>query len=255
MSSWRWALARSIGTSHERSRTPCQDYGGARLVPGIDGDVMVAVISDGAGSAQHSRFGSKIVCLTMLRQIADYLRRRPLADLEQEDAMDWVDEVRERINATAMRFSARPRDFAATLVSVLAGPDTTVVLHVGDGAAVVRRDGADGWEVPSWPFQGEYASMTTFVTDDPQARLVFDKSDRPLSEFAVFSDGIERLVLDSQERSAHQPFFDRITNPLKASRADGRDMALSKALEQYLASPNVCERTDDDKTLFLGVRL
>ena len=96
--------------------------------------------------------------------------------------------------------------------------------------------------------------MTTFITDDPQARLIFDKSHEPLTQFAVFSDGIERLVLDSQTRSAHQPFFDRMTNPLKASRAEGRDMALSRALERYLASPNVCERTDDDKTLFLGVR-
>ncbi|WP_376745797.1 protein phosphatase 2C domain-containing protein [Sinorhizobium psoraleae] len=40
-----------------------------------------------------------------------------------------------------------PRDFAATLAAVLTGPENSIVVHVGDGAAVLKRSGSDAWEV------------------------------------------------------------------------------------------------------------
>jgi hypothetical protein len=166
-----------------------------------------------------------------------------------------MDAIREAINTKAKTMDARPRDFAATLVAVLVAPESAVAVHVGDGAIALKRSGIDEWEVPSWPFQGEYASTTSFVTDDPQPRLVVSFVEGTVEEFAVFSDGIERLVLDHVSKTPHHPFFNRMLAPLKASRVLSRDPDLSAALESYLESAAVCERTDDDKSLILGLRI
>lgn len=252
--SWRWAGARSIGTSHVKTGTACQDFACAKLFIRPEGQVIAAVVSDGAGSASHAETGSKLVCLSFLRACREFLIAKPLEKLAEDDVWDWLDEVRETINAKASSLELRPRDFASTLVAVLAGPEASIVVHVGDGAAVWRKPGAEGWEVPSWPYHGEYASTTVFVTDDPQPKLSYFRMDEPIQEFALFSDGIERLVLEQATKSAHAPFFNRMLVPLRTSDAVGPDKNLSAALKDYLGSAGVCERTDDDKSLILGVR-
>ncbi|NTI78582.1 protein phosphatase 2C domain-containing protein [Agrobacterium rhizogenes] len=251
---WRWAGARSIGTSHLKNGTVCQDFACAKEFWTTEGRTMAAVISDGAGSALHAEIGSRLVCVSFLRACLQYFRQQSLSALKEEIIWDWVDGIREAINAKAQATGLRPRDFAATLVAVLAAPENTVVVHIGDGAAVIKRAHSDTWEVPSWPYQGEYASTTTFVTDDPQPRLVISFIDSAVDEFAVFSDGIERLVLDQVAQIPHAPFFNRMVSPLKATDIAGPNRNLSLALRSYLDSPNVCERTDDDKSLILGVR-
>ncbi|MGR9128893.1 PP2C family serine/threonine-protein phosphatase [Rhizobium leguminosarum] len=251
---WRWAGARAIGTSHLKTDTPCQDYACAKLFPTRDGPVMAAVVSDGAGSASLAEFGSRTVCVSFLKACRDFLTRSALDDLDEEVVWDWVDAIREVINQKARTAEARPRDFAATLVALLVAEERSVVIHVGDGAAVIRREGSEEWEVPSWPYQGEYASTTSFVTDDPHPRLEVVWIEGPVAEFAVFSDGIERMVLDHVSKTAHGPFFNRMLAPLKSSAAETVDKALSFALRDYLDSANVCERTDDDKSLILGLR-
>ncbi|MGF9566645.1 PP2C family serine/threonine-protein phosphatase [Neorhizobium sp. BT27B] len=253
--SWRWAGARSIGTSHIKTGTPCQDYACAKEFYTHEGPVMVAVVSDGAGSALHAEIGSRTVCLAFLKACRSFLARSSLSSLIEDDVWDWIDGVREAINIRAKAANARPRDFAATLVAVLAAPNLSVVVHIGDGAVVLKQAGTEEWLVPSWPFQGEYASTTSFVTDDPQPRLVVTVVEGIVDEFAVFSDGIERLVLDHVSKSAHQPFFTRMLAPLKASRGRSFERDLSRALQKYLETPAVCERTDDDKSLILGLRL
>lgn len=215
---------------------------------------MAAVVSDGAGSASLAEFGSRTVCVSFLKACRDFLTRSALDELDEEIVWDWVDAIREAINQKARTAEARPRDFAATLVALLVAEERSVVIHVGDGAAVIRREGSEEWEVPSWPYQGEYASTTSFVTDDPQPRLEIVSIEGRVAEFAVFSDGIERMVLDHVSKTAHGPFFDRMLAPLKSSAAETVDKALSLALRDYLHSANVCERTDDDKSLILGLR-
>jgi hypothetical protein len=43
--------------------------------------------------------------------------------------------------------------------------------------------------------------------------------------------------------------------PVRKTKAIGLDQELSEGLRRYLASPAICERTDDDKTLVLATRL
>src|SRR5262249_22636469 len=102
--------------------------------------------------------------------------------------------------------------------------------------------------------QGEYAATTFFVTDDPQPSIQFCFVDNPIQEIAVFSDGLERLVLDFSSHSAHAPFFEKMFAPLSTA-STGRNRDLSRALKKFLDGPSVCDRTDDDKTLILARRM
>jgi len=253
---WRWAGARTIGTSHTKSGLPCQDFATCFEIKGARGNILTAVVADGAGSASHAEAGARLVCGGFSRAAAEYFKAGgAIEDLDEEITLDWVDRVRERINVFARRMDVQPRDCAATLVGVLAGPRSAVIIHIGDGAAVVREEGSSDWVVPSWPFHGEYASTTRFVTDDPAVEPALIRLPVRIDRLALFSDGLERLVLDHTNQTAHVPFFERMTAPVHSSSVRGHDRELSAHLRTYLDSKAVCDRTDDDKSLILGVRL
>jgi len=252
---WRWAGASSIGTAHAKTGLECQDRASCLTVETDWGSVIVAVVSDGAGSAKEASRGAWIICSGLQRNARSYLRSGGrLSALSEDIVADWVDLMRERIGVSATARNLTPRDYAATLIALLIGDDHAVAVHVGDGAAVIRNSETCEWLVPSWPYHGQYASTTRFVTDDPQAQVVVTHLDAVLDRFAIFSDGIEYLVLDFQTKSAPAAYFKRLTDPLVNEEGVGRRRMLSKQLRHYLASDVVCDETDDDKTLILGLR-
>ena len=128
-------------------------------------------------------------------------------------------------------------------------PGEAVTLHIGDSAVVGRK--GPKWDVLCWPENGEYASSTYFVTDDPEPRLNITRHPREHDAFALFSDGVGDLALSHLEQAAYARFFDPMFRPVDAATGEGRLVELSAKLAAYLASPTVCERTDDDKTLIL----
>jgi hypothetical protein len=166
-----------------------------------------------------------------------------------DELVDWIDELRDRISAIATRRESVPRQFAATLAAIVVAPDETVTLHIGD-SAVVARKGTE-WDVLCWPENGEYASSTYFITDEPEPRLNIGRPAREHDAFAIFSDGVGDLALSHLEKTAHLRFFDPMFRPIDAASGEGRLVKLSAKLATYLAGHSVCERTDDDKTLIL----
>jgi hypothetical protein len=130
----------------------------------------------------------------------------------------------------------------------------TVIVHIGDGTAVIWDDPEAEWFAISWPEQGEYASTTYFVTDEPEARIAINRREGPISGIALMTDGLEQLALNMAKREAHQAFFRQMVKPIQLSQACGRDPILSKELFDYLNSDRINERTDDDKTLVVAVR-
>jgi Protein phosphatase 2C len=252
---WRWAGACAIGTAHIKSGFECQDRAACRTVDTSSGPVIVAVVSDGAGSSQKAAMGATIVCTEVHRRIAAYLRSGGrLPSIDTECVADWIDSIRDKIGLAANAAALSPRDYAATLIALLADNDRAVVVHVGDGAATVRNRETQEWSVPTWPFHGEYVSTTRFVIDDPQAKFEIAHIDSSIDRFAVFSDGIENLVLDQRKKSAPAPFFERLLQPVATWEGHGRSRKLSKQLRNYLDSETVCAGTDDDKSLILGAR-
>jgi hypothetical protein len=166
----------------------------------------------------------------------------------------WVDFSRDRIFAVAERRGVLPREFASTLVLAISDSRATVIAHIGDGCVALKDETLNKWCTPSWPDHGEYASTTSFVTDDPAAKLRLSRHDGPICALVSFTDGLERLALDFASKQPFEKFFEGICRPLFGSSNLGRNRSLSQELKQYLNSSQINERTDDDKTLVLAVK-
>jgi hypothetical protein len=252
---WSWVGACSTGSSHFKSGTSCQDYAACVEFNSAENHALLALVSDGAGSAEHAALGSHIVVQSFARCVVDHVRGgQLLASISEGLVRDWLDLVRDRLFRAAEQRGTTPRQLAATLVSAIVCPDRVTICHVGDGACVLRRVGSQYWEVPSWPLHGEYASSTFFVTDDPEPNLQFCQTEGEFAEIAIFSDGLERLALDFQNKKAFDRFFDPMFAPL-ANLEAGRNRFLSKSLRKFLDSQQVIERTDDDKSLVMARRI
>lgn len=248
MTGWTWAAARRCGTSHVKAGTPCEDA--HRVVATCEGAALIAVVSDGAGSAQYGGAGAFITARTLAAAASAHMATGAALPVE-EQLWSWLDDTRDQIGTAAAMRRAQPRDFAATLVMAVASDAGTLLALVGDGAAAVRNE--TKWSVPSWPEHGEYASTTYFVTDEPAARLRLVKLDRRPDALVLMSDGLERLALDFGSQVPHLPFFDAIVGPVERSEAIGQDARLSRSLAAYIDSAAVNARTDDDKSLVIAV--
>jgi hypothetical protein len=243
---WSIIAARRTGESHARRSERGQDAFALRQVNGV----LVAAIADGAGSAPRGGAGAALAVRSVAQSATRWLAGKPLNALTEADVETWVDSARERLAQAASRNGHVIRDCATTLILCLSDGGQTLVAHIGDGAAVAR-DEASTWQALSWPAGGEHAGSTYFLTEEPPA-LRLTRHATPVTALALFTDGLERLVLDFAEETAHGPFFDRIAKPLDSLTAPGRDAALSRALGAWLGGEGVAARTDDDRTLILA---
>lgn len=252
---WAWIGACSVGTSHIKSGTECQDRAACLEFKGRDDRALIAIVSDGAGSAKYSSIGSHLVVRGFAMNAISYLRSGGrVGDITGDVVRDWLDEIRDKIAVAARNRNSELRQFAATLIAAVVSQRTAAIAHIGDGACVFRRCDQSEWEVPSWPAHGEYASSTYFVTDDPQPNLQFTAVAEPISEIAMFSDGLERLALDFVAIRASEKFFDPMFAPLSIEKP-GRNRGLSSTLRMFLNSSKINSRTDDDKSLLLARRV
>lgn len=252
---WRTAFATSIGTSHYKTGNPCQDAAGYRVVETADGtEVLVAAVSDGAGTALRSEIGSATAVEHFLEHFSRVAEAEPnLESIDQYLVAEWLKDLRNTMQLCAMVEGTELADYACTMLGAVVGPGTAAYIQIGDGAIVVAGEehGDYGWVF--WPQHGEYANSTYFVTQDSaEAKLQFEKAPAP-REVAIFSDGIERLVLDMSSRTVHSPAFLPIFDWLAATEPD-RSGSPSVALASYLQSEHINRRTDDDKALVMATR-
>ena len=253
---WRIALASEVGTSHRKQGNPCQDHAQATLLATSEGQVLVAVASDGAGSAARAAVGSRLVCESLVAAASAHFRDGGrLSRLTRKNAVGWIGTIGKALSARARAEGHALRDYSSTLLAAIVGTEAAAFLQIGDGAIVTSDRLSTGWAYLFWPQHGAFANTTNFVTaTDAARRLDFDLSRRRIDEVALFTDGIENLVLHHASRSVHAPFFDDIFKPVRESKAKGLDPGLSASLKHYLARAQLAERTDDDKTLILATR-
>ena len=252
MEHWTWASASHIGTSHIKTGQRRQDAFSNFCCSNHDKEYFVGIVSDGAGSAEFGGEGASLAC----RKLGLAARRHFTVTQElptQKTVEFWVDEIRDSIYRASQKRGKAARDFAATLVCAISDGDNTMFAHIGDGCAVFRERATSQWIAGTWPDHGEYASTTTFVTDQPVAKLRITYLARPVDVICIFSDGIERMVLDMVEMKPSAQFFGVMARPVIVSSVSaGKDASLSKHLWDYLGSESVNARTDDDKTLVIA---
>lgn len=254
---WKYGFASAAGAFHLKSSTPCQDASRVEVVVDAGGaEVLLAVASDGAGSATLAQLGSTLACDMFIDEVKSRIEcgnaRSILAD---NFIAEWVDKFRRLAFGWSHDESVRIQDLACTLLAAVVWSDRAVYFQIGDGAIVEsRRDEPDRYTVACWPQQGEYANMTNFLTDaDAAEKVVREERSGAIDEVAIFTDGIQRLALDYRSRSAHAPFFAPLFAWLRP-RPGGYSQELSDSLGVYLNSEKINSRTDDDKTLVLATR-
>jgi len=252
--SWQTAAASVVGSSHLDQGKPCQDAFALQVLPLLcGGEALCAVVSDGAGSAEHSEQGSRLACDTAMDLLTS---RDPSGEdmcLTEQLAHHILDRIREELASEAQRTEVPLKSFACTLLGTLITPEQALYFQVGDGALVVQAESVAG--VVFWPEEGLYANMTHFVTgEDAADHLEVYLSDRPPTQLALFSDGLQRLALNMKHQTIHRPFFDPMWKTLASPVPDDPE-AWNRGLVGFLGSEAVKERTDDDKTLVLANRV
>jgi len=246
---WRFAAGRATGSSHEKLNKPCQDRFACAVE---DGNALIAVVADGAGTAGQAHVGAELAVTTMsdLGRLGVRAGRKDYRDLLREGAAL----ARQRVVEAAADRQVAPRDLACTLLAVIVTPFGGAALQVGDGV-IVTGTAASEWRWAIWPQKGEYANSTFFLSDAgalAQAEVVDIADD--VQDIAMMSDGMEPLALHFASRNAHAPFFRTVFAPLHASAAQGEAAELSQAVVTLLGSAAVRARTDDDTTLVLATR-
>lgn len=257
--SWSVAAASVIGTSHVEGGLPCQDRHHVEVIRSSrGGEVLVACVADGAGSASHGGEGAELLCGFLRDRARELFRGGGLVrDLTPEQGAGWLDAYREAVDGVAEAGGGDRRDYASTLLFAAVGRESAAMYQIGDGAMAVGFAADPGsYVLPMQPERGEYANVTFFATDpDAPLHLQSCAYDEKIEEIALFTDGVESVAVRSADGEAHGPFFDGVFPELRrAPRAPAKDAALSGALGAFLASDRLSSRTDDDKTLVLASR-
>lgn len=244
---WTWACANEIGSGHVKRQQRCQDA----YFCFSNGNIFIAAVADGAGSAAHGGHGAWLCCRELKKQAGKYVAKNNRLPTKYIFAT-WLSQIIDHTTVISASLDKTPRDFASTLIFLASNGKETFVAQIGDSCAVFKEQDTDIWICPVWPTKGQYASTTCFVTDRV-VQLYFAEHKNNISRVALFSDGLEKLILDQRNRIASPGFLDPITNPL-SNNLEGLNRKLSEEVKFFLGSERVLERTDDDKTIILAQR-
>lgn len=249
---WKLLFQSVRGTAHERNQQPCQDYCLTRLQQTPRGPILLLACADGAGSASLAHLGAWHSCQQVLRLVQQDLAEGLTVDaIERDTVLSWFLRLHRVLEQQAMLLDTGLEQLACTLLLAVVGAEAAAFSQIGDGAIVVRRDHL--YQPVFWPQTGEYANTTNFVTDPEFANLLaFELRRERVEELALLTDGLQMLALTYADRTAHQPFFRPMFERLRAA-VPGEQ--LPGQLRQFLTSPAVNARSDDDKTLILATRV
>ncbi|RYE02239.1 MAG: protein phosphatase 2C domain-containing protein, partial [Sphingomonadales bacterium] len=198
---WRIAGASVTGAYHALRGDLCQDRHRLEVTPG---GALIAVVSDGAGSAVRGGEGASILCEQVTVALAGALggdRPRPSRALLRHG----VRAVCAGIEAARSRIADAPSDYHATLVGAVVLPgEGGLFFHIGDGAALALESGGGRWAL-SAPRNGEYSHETYFFTEnDWRKRLRFTLVAPDFDTIFVMTDGVTDVGLQNM-RSGPEP--------------------------------------------------
>ena len=243
------------GTSHNRSGLPCQDSSSYSIAD----EVLIAAVADGAGSAAMSDVGSALAAETsvrtaerLLQECHDHSPHPTHETCLKRVVTGAVECARRDLQQESQRRGVDVRDLATTLLLAVHTRDILAAAQIGDGAMVVS-DGSGAYATFITPQRGEYANQTNFLTSpdamsklDVRVECVNGVGDR----LAMFTDGLQNLVLRASDDSPHAPFFNPVFTWLGSQTISSDDT--DRKLAAFLESPRVTSRADDDLTLLLA---
>ncbi len=258
-SPWK-AIARSvIGYNHLAQQLPCQDYSEYRL---LTPDILVGAVADGAGSAKLAELGAVLAVKTALDYVEKWHRfyqrhgssvgNPPLQFqvIAEPFFQKLVHRVQRQLKEQAQTLQVPIQTLATTLLVFIASPSGIVAMQIGDGFLVIRSEDSD-YQSVFHPDKGEYINETSFITSNHaletlQVRVI----EQPIAFICAATDGLEKVAIRYRDWTAFSPFF----QPLEMFLAETEEPeANANYLEDFLHSERLNQKTQDDKTLLLGL--
>ena len=249
--SWRVAGASVIGTSHVREGLECQDRLQWKLFE--DASVLVAVVADGAGSTELGGVGAELACKTFIEQLENFIAASNFSgfdSLNEDFGKLWVDHYQHLILNKSSTEEKDVREYSSTFSAAIVTPDKAKFYQIGDGSILYSI--GEGFEFGIDTPESEYVNMTHFLTDeDASDQIEFYETEEEIQDIVLFTDGIENIAIDYASGKPYEPFLLPMLAPLRNGSSNG---SLSEKLGEFLSSPAINEKTDDDKTLILASR-
>lgn len=235
------------GGLHTAKKMPCQDF----YQYACSGNKLVAVVSDGAGSAKYGKIGAKTVCETLV----NVLINTPLKDMEKA-VKKAIETARGRLVIHRLNKSKSEEEilnFSATVVGVAYHKNRGIFFHIGDGAGIALHyeDGGKCGYTLSRPANGEFSCETYFYTMNNWAEsLRFTKIEKANALF-LMTDGVTNFALTEDMCKLKSGFIEPIYQYLKNEPSKTRALA---ALNNTLNTGKARKLNSDDKT-FLWAEL
>ena len=232
---------------------------------------IVVAVSDGAGSAQYSREGSRIICDTFCETMRGKLSSGEFGDPETPDLEDKLrtailDAGRQGLslieeetrNMAQTNSDVTVRDYSATLLGYVMKqfPDGWLIVSIGIGDGVIGLlDDSNQLKLLSCPDHGEYSGQTRFLTtsdvwnDNPMSRTAAIR----IKDFkAVFSmsDGVSDPKFETENEMNDPQFWVNLWNEISGQvPLEDRSEQTAAKLSEWLDF--VSRGYNDDRTIVL----
>jgi len=238
--------AKIPGRIHTVKGFPCQD---AFSYEFFENSHVVIAVADGLGSASRSDTGAQCAVESAVNEVMSLLGQGETDTCLLLHA--GIKKARQTLVQLAAREICPLRDFACTILLILASRDMLGTAHIGDGAIVVRASGEN--KIVSAPENSEYVNVVVPLTSNSwEEALRMRESFGPVECIAVFTDGLQNAAL-KKTGDLYEP-FNAFFNPLFSYSLNVEDPECArKEIQNLLSSQKIQGSSDDDITLVIAV--
>ena len=250
----RWKIIGKsvIGPSHISAGKLCEDALQYKIITYNDKEVLITIVSDGAGSAKFAKEASEFVTTNGVNILTGWIQEGKT--ITEASIVLLVETLIDELTNISLTANEPLNEYSCTLLGCVLFEACCIFFQIGDGA-IIRDDGNNGYALVWWPQNGEYANTTSFIIDENAlANLKIAILKEEITDLAIITDGLQMLALNNETSTVHQPFFSGMFKWLRFANKEEEIEILNHKLEEYLSSETINSRTDDDKTLFLATK-
>lgn len=194
---WKCSFAAVPGVGHDQSDfMSCEDVVNAIS----DGSFACICLADGAGSAKFARLGALEVVQSTIR----LFEKRFDELFEKDNSLVGKIVVDNCLISIKEAYSESEgfdiKDYSSTLLAVAIYEDKCICVHIGDG--IIGRKDETGFDVVSFPWNGEFKNVTSFVTSEDVLSSIDVKKISLEKEtgFFIMSDGTQTSFYSSHSK-------------------------------------------------------